>query len=600
MEKLSTNQVREKVNPERVLSIYRDARSNLEVSGWESPKTPERYFKISFLADGTEVENQEISIIDEGSKIVATFKLVRDSWQKALDRIQKDKHVKNGEITYSNKDFSFNMCHAASLDSTPGLKVYVAKPSKNEEEKKLTSQGLIRFEFDKPTNPTENEETYLQAFLVEVEQKARSHLGITGSLLSIPPIEAENRYKIARYKWSHDITRDLTEEEKQETLYSLKRAEVAPGYFTFVEKGRADKIREIAPYFLYHTMSDYKNLPTLLRSGALVSTHERYKVGMGIDGWSSKEDLEKGGGDFVFLRMYANNPEFLMDSEKSAEVEELSSHHPQRDLQPNIIFDNALLDRTDHFCYPSDRYGSTDPEKFESRITSEELARRQFISANLPGNEIAFRNGISNGAIRYVTVRDEETKQEVIKLLLDEDIKEINGRPVEDVIIVTLGKYQTLRILEPDMDLPGLLAKQELKKLQNRYSMFDVGTKVEARYDNLGKDRIWADAKVIRMNGDLTVDIVFDSDGKEMRAGVDDIMLKEPEPKFKKGDRLLINPKALNATNVVGSKRQFHIINEPSFSTCHDGFDRLTYCVFANDGHNFYSVDEDQISLASE
>ncbi|MBI3632512.1 MAG: hypothetical protein HY225_03625 [Candidatus Vogelbacteria bacterium] len=290
---------------------------------------------------------------------------------------------------------------------------------------------------------------------LELENVMQKILGVKDALLT-PDEKAERLYKIKRYRWAHKFPdeRVLTPEEDKYAISSLERKEVAPGYFTFVEHGRAKKMEEAAPFFLYHHISEERcvNLPEVIKSNSLVSTHERFRRGLKVHGMSSETDMGRGGGDGFFLRMWADqegNGSFVIDSGAT------------------LIFDNSILDRTDYYCYKSDRYGRTDPETFKNRMTPEDLLALQTEFGRRNGNELIFRHGISFADVKLIVTGNETARSNILNNLSKAGISNINGRLPEDFVVVKNEVIEIAEMLVPDIYEKQETGLEKVKRLQS-------------------------------------------------------------------------------------------------------------------------------------
>ncbi|MBI3633711.1 MAG: hypothetical protein HY226_05485, partial [Candidatus Vogelbacteria bacterium] len=284
-----------------------------------------------------------------------------------------------------------------------------------------------------------------------------------------PDQEAENRYKLNRYRWSHKLGDDYqpTKEEAEKILSNLKHTEVAPDYFTYVEEGRAEKMKTEAPFFLFHSlMGEHKNLVKMIKTGAYISTHERYQRGMNISGCSSNSDIQTGGADGVFLRMWANRP--------GREEGTMS-----RDTV-TLIFNSDILNRTDYYCYPADQYGRTTKPVFDSRLTAEELLKKQIKEAHCESNELIFRHGVSTKDIKIIAVNSAETKHRLVDMFEESGVKEINGKTVEEFIMVWDARpISVLNEIDPELKKKVEETRLEKEKKEDEeIARFKVGDTV--------------------------------------------------------------------------------------------------------------------------
>ncbi|MBI3632571.1 MAG: hypothetical protein HY225_03925 [Candidatus Vogelbacteria bacterium] len=257
----------------------------------------------------------------------------------------------------------------------------------------------------------------------ELEEVLEKLVGVKDALLT-PDEKAERAYKLNRYRWVNKVPKErkFTDTEEKAIISSVERKEVAPGYFTFIENGRAKRMNEAAPFFLFH-VCDPENIPKMVKSNSLICSHERFRRGLKVDGMSSGDDLMLGGGDGVFLRMWAD---------KNIVDRDLYYHKVE---DATLVFDNSILDRTDYYCYSTDKCGAITPDEFPTRITTEELLALQVTHGYQRNNELIFRHGISFKDVKFIAVKHETQKIKLLEMFRKAEIKEVNGKPVEDFVV---------------------------------------------------------------------------------------------------------------------------------------------------------------------
>ena len=96
--------------------------------------------------------------------------------------------------------------------------------------------------------------------------------------------------------------------------------------------------------------------------------------------------------------------------------------------------DPAQLGRSDWWAYTGDSYGTTSPSAIAKRSTVETVGtERQYLRSS---NEIMFDAGIPKSAIRRVYVDGKKNREQVIADLRDAGFSEINGRKLEDFVVL--------------------------------------------------------------------------------------------------------------------------------------------------------------------
>lgn len=333
--------------------------------------------------------------------------------------------LRRGKITYecASSDSSYELCDASVFEKG-GVKVFIADPSSRTGENLFisiaynnshlvrTAMGLVKVEVPSGMDPEATEQV-----LGEILEK---DLGIPDALGEVPE-EAEREYKMARYKWQHMITGDLTPEQ-MEQAEKLHREEVFPGYTTLVERGKHEEylgrygedIRAIHHLWTGSAKSIYR----ILTQG-LMCTTERYSRGVMKSGMSSTTDIDTGGADSVFTRI-ANEAE---RGKMNGAV---------------VVFKPEVFDRTDWYSYNYDTYGSTDDEYFVDRLSPDTI----FDKITNPNsyysscNEQMFRTGIGAGFVESIEVGGSDSRDGIIAELRSMGLEEINGKPIEEVVIL--------------------------------------------------------------------------------------------------------------------------------------------------------------------
>ena len=332
--------------------------------------------------------------------------------------------LRRGKITYegASSDSSYELCDASVFEKG-GVKVFIADPSSrngdnwditipyNSGRLVRTAMGLVKVEVPSGTDPEATEQ-----ILGEILEK---DLGIPDALGEVPE-EAEREYKMARYKWQHMITGDLTPEQ-MEQAEKLHREEVFPGYTTLVERGKhgeyleryGEDIRAIHHLWTGSAKSIYR----ILTQG-LMCTTERYSRGVMKSGMSSTIDMDTGGADSVFTRITNEAERGKMNGAVA-------------------VFKPEVFDRTDWYSYNYDTYGSTDDEYFVDRLSPDTI----FDTITNPNsyysscNEQMFRTGIGAGFVESIEVGS-DSRDGIIAELRSMGLEEIDGKPIEEVVIL--------------------------------------------------------------------------------------------------------------------------------------------------------------------
>ncbi len=373
--------------------------------------------------------------------------------------------LRRGKITYegASSDDSYELCDASVFEKS-GIKVFIADPSYrngdnwsisiayNSSRLVRTAMGLVKVEVPSGTDPEATEQ-----ILGEILEK---DLGIPDALGEVPE-EAEREYKMARYKWQHAITGDLTPEQIEQAE-KLDREEVFPGYTTLVERGKhveylgryGEDIRAIHHLWTGSAKSIYR----ILTQG-LMCTTERYSRGVMKNGMSSTTDMDTGGADSVFTR--------------------IANEARRREMNGAVVvFKPEVFDRTDWYSYSYDTYGSTDDEYFVDRLSPDTV----FDEITNPNsyyscsNEQMFRTGIGAGFVESIEVGS-DSRDGIIAELRSMGLEEINGKPIEEVVILRKAPPQgstpdpTSNLNVSNRSLEEYAEKQKLEQAEKQTKM---------------------------------------------------------------------------------------------------------------------------------
>ena len=395
--------------------------------------------RTEIVCDHDHIEGQKIDVINKSDRGTMEFRFKLRAPTEVMTALATKQMTKGkdgqtevntpsgvvlrrGKITYegASSDSLYELCDASVFEKD-GVRVFIADPSSKDgvilQYPVRTAMGLVKVEVPSGTDPEATEQ-----ILGEILEK---DLGIPDALGEVTE-EAEREYKMARYKWQHVITGDLTPEQMDQAE-KLHREEVFPGYTTLVERGKHEEylgrygedIRAI--HWLY--MGSTKTIYQILTQG-LMCTTERYSRGFMKNGMSSIDDMRTGGADSVFTRIANKSRRGEMDGAV-------------------VVFKPEVFDRTDWYSYSYDKFGSTDDESFARRFSPDaiftELTTPQ--DYDLSNNEQMFRTGIGAGFIESIEV-DSSSRDEIIAELRSMGLEEINGRPIEEVVVLRKASPQ--------------------------------------------------------------------------------------------------------------------------------------------------------------
>ena len=391
------------------------------------------------ICDRGHIENQRVDVVEnlENQTLEYRFKLreplaeISQLGQKlrtesreknGVAELKSGTSVRLGEITYHDLETKreFRLCDALVFEKN-GVKVSLADPTARElgdgviSRKRNTSNlvraaiGLVQMEVPKTIDETAAKQTMDEIF--------RQDLGVEDALGEVSEM-AERDYKIARLKWQYKL--DDLDAEQLERAEKLTRREVFSGYSTYVEDGKHEEYlakygEDVRAVHMLNSMSA-DSVYRVLTTG-LMSTTERFSRGVVRNWISSVLDIDSGGADNVFTR--------IMNAEQRSKIQ----NHA-------VVLKPEIFDRTDWYAYNVDSYGSTNEAHFAGRLAPEEIFQRTMgdLSHYSADNEQMFRTGIGVDYIEAIEV-DELDRDELLEGLHEKGLSEVNGRPIEEVIV---------------------------------------------------------------------------------------------------------------------------------------------------------------------
>lgn len=391
------------------------------------------------ICDRDHIENQRVDVVEnlENQTLEYRFKLreplteISELGRKLRSEsrekdgeawLKSGTPVRLGEITYHDLESKreFRLCDALVFEKN-GIKVSLADATARElgdgvvSRKRNTSNlvraaiGLVQMEVPKAMDDMAAQQTLDEIF--------RQDLGVEDALGEVSE-RAECDYKIARLKWQYKL--DDLDAEQLECAEKLTRREVFPGYSTFVESGKHNEYlakygEDVRAVHMLNSMS-VDSVYRVLTTG-LMSTTERFSRGVVKNGISSVLDIDSGGADNVFTR--------IMNAEQRSKIQ----NHA-------VVLKPEIFDRTDWYAYNVDSYGSTNEAHFAGRLAPEEIFQRTMgdLKHYSADNEQMFRTGIGVDYIEAIEV-DELDRDELLEGLHEKGLFEVNGRPIEEVIV---------------------------------------------------------------------------------------------------------------------------------------------------------------------
>lgn len=238
--------------------------------------------------------------------------------------------------------------------------------------------------------------------------------------------EAERRL---RYRWDSMSIEEIERAAGPQIVARAKRLvkkDLGGGAFTWVdpefEKLYPDAVNVWAGLGTHATPT---NAADVIESG-LQGTVERWSNGIYRQGASSFDDMKSGGADSAFARLVT----------KGNEGSRYASHY-KGDGPYNIVYSKRVLERTDWYGHHGDSYGEARPH---SSIWRRRPSAQGFVTGQRDrytyDNEIMFRRFIPTEYMERVDARSEAERQMLLDELRRRGITEVNGKPIEELVIV--------------------------------------------------------------------------------------------------------------------------------------------------------------------
>jgi len=246
-----------------------------------------------------------------------------------------------------------------------------------------------------------------------------------------PPNETvEQQQRVEAYAYNQNVSPEKIDAETRKRIEStVVREEVFPGYQAMVERGRAERYLEKTPFVLTHhiagtlDMKHCRNIVcTILKTGGLLARTERYARGVEKPPTLLDPDMATGGGDCVFITLFDKNPK------KKAQKDPSKAYY--------FVIDPAVTDRLDWYASHYDSFGSKDPSILKNRDGADAFIKERQEGRNRYSNELMFPHGIPTKQLLAVTCKTEKDRQDLINDLKAEGMNEVNGKPVEEFVVI--------------------------------------------------------------------------------------------------------------------------------------------------------------------
>jgi hypothetical protein len=207
----------------------------------------------------------------------------------------------------------------------------------------------------------------------------------------------------------YPVTRDIVKDAKAKEVY--------PGHRALYSKAQAKYFKDGGVIGLYHdSRADDDVVVNIVTKNGIMSSSSRFDRGIFVTGMSTTEDFRTGGADGAFTRL-------------ARERRQLESR-PYGKVRFVIRADE--LGRMDWWAFNADRYGAAGPNQMAERWTAPRM-----VTGDIAGsNEVIFQKGIPVSGIEKVVVGSEEHRKRLIRKIRKEGVRKINGKKIEDFIVV--------------------------------------------------------------------------------------------------------------------------------------------------------------------
>jgi SPP1 gp7 family putative phage head morphogenesis protein len=400
------------------------------------------YRGAQLISDAGALEGMSTTIrkitIDGTEYYELTGKLTNDRWQQALQDLPAQSS--RGIYWHYNKaaghmDYSKPVLELTSTTERFGISTQYIKDGNdifiiagndaNDQGRALMGQFNIRIQASSGADAARKMKGFLQRTgMQDIMEEATE--------------EALDRYKKMRVLWQTDPYRaskfdpaTTTDQElddvlkrlgiTQKRLDAIKMKKVTDGYHTFYDPENYKIAQQQNAAYLYHEARTYESAKSILQTGELMATTNRFNQGITIRGASTDADMASGGADGVFTRLVFKN--------------QVGKNERYRSFGNYVfVFDPKALERTDWYAYRFDEFGSTKPNKFSARSgTAEHFT--QTSGSYSRSNELIFRNTLPTDLLKEVRVPAKERTM-LINDLTAAGITQINGKPIAKFIKV--------------------------------------------------------------------------------------------------------------------------------------------------------------------
>ena len=398
--------------------------------------------RVGFTAGGSAIEHQQMHLTQRNDSLTVSFKLTESAYAQVLPRIAALGKETRGKwfgkeerARWPSAETAYAFPYDAHLLKEDGLDISVgaevsdfekwfakATPGPNAVSPFASTRSydrLVSIEIPKEGEEDVKAETIAK----QIEDVLKNVFELGKDAMPLSPEDAQRETLKEAASHLKQESDELTEKDTE----GITRKEVFPGTFAPVKEGRSKELMQDSPYAVYHRVSsDPKCVAAILKSDGLISSTERMQRGIVIDGSSAFNDIQTGGGDFVFGRITTENSAKRVTFDRA------------RDAINNgfyFVLSPEVMDRMDWHLYYSDKYGTVQPNQFDARPAPKEVFEK--MQTSIPTrNEIMFRGGIPKHQLAGIFSRSSEACRKLVEELRASGITEVNGQPIETFVRV--------------------------------------------------------------------------------------------------------------------------------------------------------------------
>lgn len=361
------------------------------------------YFKLT-EPEAKKLVN-ELIVSDKVKEVyeIPTFDV--DVWNISREKLRGRFEYLNGKcLKYESKDYTLYFIHDEQLTSLRGQILIISK-NKTAAEKALADIGKLNL----LTKPVEDD--VLKAKLMQLIWQEKPKLAT-----ELKPDMSIDEIKKKLGKSADDVINKVK---------AMGDMQVLPNYSTYVID-RTEEIKKAGGVELFSGISgDAKRVVSIFKDfDGLICLNERMLT-TGFGGSSANADIESGGANYFFTRLVTETG--VKNRYKYSRSFAAQGYR--------VHIDIAELNRTDWFAYHDDMYGTVTGETFVNRDNPIDFVKKQNEYPTY-SNEVMFKNGINIKSIKFISCDYEHMRQQLINEFKSQGITEINGKRIEDFVVV--------------------------------------------------------------------------------------------------------------------------------------------------------------------